>query len=157
MIHPTLIGIRHDVLVLARPSGHAAKCFWWSCGSDSCYRQPHPPEACCPTGSLHMSSGLDDADKEFEWKEGWPETLNNQLLSRGYHAYRHTGKRLFTANHRRFRFELTQRWQNLTMAHWQPIIFGDESRFQLYPVDGRLRVCCLPGERFQQRCQAYRV
>ena len=31
------------------------------------------------------------------------------------------------------------------------------SRFQLYLVDGRLRVCRLPGEHFKQRCQAYRV
>ena len=43
------------------------------------------------------------------------------------------------------------------MAHWQHVIFGDESRFKLYLVDGRLRVCRLPGERFQQRCQAQRV
>ena len=47
--------------------------------------------------------------------------------------------------------EWAQRWHNLTMAHWQHVIFDDESRFELYPVDGRLNVCCLPGERFQQR------
>ena len=40
------------------------------------------------------------------------------------------------------------------MAHWQHVVFRDESRF---PVDGRLRVRRLPVERFQQRCQAYRV
>ena len=48
-------------------------------------------------------------------------------------------------------------WQNLTMAHWQHVIFGDESRLQLYWVDGRLRVNRVAGEHFQQRCQAYRV
>ena len=67
-------------------------------------------------------------------------TLNNRLLSRGYGAYRLTTKTLLTANHRRFRLEWAQRWRNLTVAHWQHVIFGDESRFQLYPVDGRLRV-----------------
>ena len=36
-------------------------------------------------------------------------------------------------------------------------LFGDEPRFQLYPVDGRLSVRRLPSECFQQRCQAYRV
>ena len=46
-----------------------------------------------------------------------------------------------------------QRWRKLTVAH----IFGDESRFQLYPVDGRLRVRRLPGERFRPGCQAHRV
>ena len=43
------------------------------------------------------------------------------------------------------------------LAHWQHVIFGDESRFQHYPVDGRLMVHRFPGDSFQQRCQAYRV
>ena len=43
------------------------------------------------------------------------------------------------------------------MAHWQNVIFGDESKFQLYQVDGMLRVRRLPGKRFQPSCQAYRV
>ena len=64
---------------------------------------------------------------------------------------------LLTANHHHLCLEWTQRWQNLTMAHWQHVIFDDESRFQLCPVDGRLKVHRLPGERFQQRRQAYRV
>ena len=84
-------------------------------------------------------------------------TVNNRLLSRGYRAYRPTTKPLLTANHRRLRLEWAQRWRNLTVAHWQHVIFGDESRFQLYPVDGRLRVCRLPGECFWPGCQAHRV
>ena len=84
-------------------------------------------------------------------------TVNNRLLSRGYRAYRPTTKPLLTANHRRLRLEWAQRWRNLTVAHWQHVIFGDESRFQLYPVDGRLRVRRLPGERFRPGCQAHRV
>ena len=55
------------------------------------------------------------------------------------------------------RLEWAQRWRNLTVAHWQHVIFGDESRFQLYPVDGRLRVRRVPGERFRPGCQAHRV
>ena len=84
-------------------------------------------------------------------------TVNNRLLSRGYRAYRPTTKPLLTTNHRRLRLEWAQRWRNLTVAHWQHVIFGDESRFQLYPVDGRLRVRRLPGERFRPGCQAHRV
>ena len=57
-------------------------------------------------------------------------TVNNGLLSRGYRAYRPTTKPLLTANHRRLRLEWAQRWRNLTVAHWQHVIFGDESRFQ---------------------------
>ena len=61
------------------------------------------------------------------------------------------------ANHRRLRLEWAQRRQNLTIAHWQHVIFGDEPKFQLYPVDGRLMVHRLPCEHFLQRYQAYRV
>ena len=101
------------------------------------------------------------------WRRGWEictesvragrTTVNNRLLSRGYRAYRPTTKPLLTDNHRRLRLESVQRWRNLTVAHWQHVIFGDESRFQLYPVDGRLRVRRLPGERFRPACQAHRV
>ena len=82
------------------------------------------------------------------------KTINNQLLSRVYCAYSPIKKLLLIANHHRLRLKWAQGWQNLTMAHWQHVIFGDESRFQFYLVDGRLVVCRLPGERFQQRCQA---
>ena len=85
------------------------------------------------------------------------KTINNCLLSRSCLAYRPTRKALLTANHCRFFLEWAQRWQNLTMVHSQHVIFEDESRFQLYPVDGRLRLHSSPGEHFQQRCQAYRV
>ena len=84
-------------------------------------------------------------------------TVNNRLLSRGYQAYRPTTKPLLTANHRRLRLEWAQRWRNLTVAHWQRVIFGDESRIQLYPVYGRLRIRRLPGEHFRPGCQAHRV
>ena len=75
-------------------------------------------------------------------------TVNNRLFSRGYRAYRPTTKPLLTANNRRLCLEWTQRWWNVTVTHWQHVIFGDQSRFQLYPVDGRLRVRRLPGERY---------
>ena len=85
------------------------------------------------------------------------KTINNQLFSRGCRVYRPTRKPMLTANHRRLHLECAQRWQNQTMLHWPHVIFEDESRFQLYPVDGRLTVCHSPVGHFQQRCQAYRV
>ena len=92
----------------------------------------------------------------YGMRAGW-RTIKKRLLSHGYRAYKPTTKPLFTAHHRCLRLEWTQRWQNLTMAHWQHVIFDDESRFQLYLVDGKLRVRRLPSEHFQQRCQAYGV
>ena len=50
-----------------------------------------------------------------------------------------TTKSLLTANHCHLSLEWAQRWRNLTVAHWQHVIFGDESRFQLYPVDGIIK------------------
>ena len=73
------------------------------------------------------------------------KTINNWLLSRGHHAYKSTRKPLLGANCCRLCLEWAQIWQNLTMAHWQHVVFGDESRFQVYLIDGRLRVPCLPG------------
>ena len=80
-----------------------------------------------------------------------------QRLTTDSCPYRPTTKPLLTANQRRLRLEWAQRWRDLTVAHWQHVIFGDESRFQLYPVDGRLRVRRLPCERFRPGCQAHRV
>ena len=36
-------------------------------------------------------------------------------------------------------------WGSSTVAAWSHAIWVDESRFQLYPVDGRMRVRQLPG------------
>ena len=86
------------------PWGHDC----WSCGSDSCYRPTHPPEACChwkfgarqvhrgtsedhtssrpcfvqdgPTGLLHKCPGLGGADEEFVWNECWPENHQQSAL-----------------------------------------------------------------------------
>ena len=40
---------------------------------------------------------------------------------------------------------------------WLPTTVVSAWRFQLYPVEGRLRVRRLPGERFRPGCQAHRV
>ena len=53
------------------------------------------------------------------------KTINNWLLSRGHHAYKSTRKPLLGANCCRLCLEWAQRWQNLTMAHWQHVVFGD--------------------------------
>ena len=63
-------------------------------------------------------------------------TVNNRLLSRGYRAYRPTTKPLLTANHRRLRLEWVQRWRNLTVAHWQHVIFGDKQRVLMHRHQG---------------------
>ena len=99
------------------------------------------------------------------WRRGWEICTEWGLVAQRLTTdscpvvtgHRSTTKPLLTANHRRLRLEWAQRWRNLTVAPWQHVIFGDESRFQLYPVDGRLGVRRLPGERFRPGCQAHGV
>ena len=67
-------------------------------------------------------------------------TVNNRLLSHGYRAYRPTTKPLLTANHRRLRLEWAQRWRNLTVAHWQHVIFGDEAARLIGSIGSKLVV-----------------
>jgi len=74
------------------------------------------------------------------------QTVNRRLIQRGYRARRLIKKPKLTARHRANRLQWAQRYSNLTVAHWNHVIFGDESRFPLYPVDGRLRVRRLAGE-----------
>ena len=61
--------------------------------------------------------------------EAVQKTINNRLLFRGYRSYKPTRKPLLTTNHCRLCLEWAHSWQNLTMAHWEHVIFGDESRF----------------------------
>ena len=77
------------------------------------------------------------------------KTINNRLVARGYHAHRILKKTQLTVNHR---LDWAWRWQNLTVAAWSHVFCGDESRFQLYPVDGhmslstgRMLLASLPG------------
>ena len=108
MPHPTPTGIRAWSTCTC-PWGRAAKCHYWLCESDSCYRQPHPPQAYCHwnfgarqvhggtledhtssrayfiqdglIGSLHKCLGLDGADEEFVWNEGWLEKHQQLALT----------------------------------------------------------------------------
>ena len=48
-------------------------------------------------------------------------------------------------NHHRFRLDWAWRWKNSTVAAWSHVIWGDESRFQLYAVDGGMIVLRLSG------------
>ena len=88
---------------------------------------------------------------------GCRKTINNPLVARDYRTRRILKKPLLTANHCQLRRDWARRWQKMTVAARSHLIWGDESRFQQYPVNGHMRVRRLPGERFQQDCQADRV
>ena len=100
MPRPTPIGIRHEVLALAcggiRQSATAGRMgltcatvnriLWWHVAtgnlvpgkSEEGSLERNTSSRPCfvedgPTGSLHKCSGLDGADEELVWYEGWPE------------------------------------------------------------------------------------
>ena len=57
-----------------------------------------------------------------------------------------------TNRHKVLRLQWARQHLHLTVRHWEHVIFGDESRFLLYRVDGRLRVRRLQGERLVDDC-----
>ena len=59
--------------------------------------------------------------------------------------------------HRQHRRQWAEQYRNLTVAHWNHVIFADESRYMLYPVDGRLRVRRQVGERLNDENVQARV
>ena len=160
MPRQTHIGIRPEVRALAHelPStafsrGMLPLELWCQASLWGLLGRPHPSRTCSvqdgPTCSFNRCSGLTAWMRNFYGMRAGRKTMNSRLLFRAYRAYRPTRKPLLTANHSCLRLGWAQSWQNRIMALWQRVIFGDESGFQLYLVNGRRRLYSLPDERFQ--------
>ena len=173
MPRPTPMGIRHEVFALARVGltratvnrifkRHAATGSLVPGKSSGAPRKTTPRQDRALLRMVRQdrflsAQALTARMRNLYGMRAGRTTVNNRLLSRGYRAYRPTTKPCWLPT------TVVSAWSGrrgggtLTMAHCQHVIFGDESRFQLYPVDGRLRVRRLPGERFPPGCQAHRV
>ena len=55
--------------------------------------------------------------------------IDNRHVVKGYHARRILRKPLLTANHCLVLTDWPQRWQNLTVAAWSHVIWGDDHTF----------------------------
>ena len=86
MPRPTLIGIRHEVFALVREGMQQSAItgrVGLICATINCIFRRHAATGTCssrpyfvedgPIGSLRKCSGLDGANEEFVWNEGWPE------------------------------------------------------------------------------------
>ena len=135
-------------------------CCYWNFGARQDHRgslEDHTSWSPCffldgPTRSLPKCWGLDRTDEECVWNEGWPENQQQPALV----TYRPIRKPLLTA----CQPPLSLLGVGTEVAEPDNVPLAAchlQSRFQFYLVDGRLRVRLLPGEHFQQRCQAYRV
>jgi len=57
---------------------------------------------------------------------------------------------LLTPQHRQIRLQWAMCRCHFQDPQWQRIVFTDESRFHLRPVNGRIRICRMPGEILRQ-------
>ncbi|PRD34872.1 UNVERIFIED_CONTAM: Transposable element Tcb1 transposase [Trichonephila clavipes] len=55
------------------------------------------------------------------------------------------------ANHRRLRLQWAHKYRTW-QAYWHQVVFSDESRFNLWDYDGRIRVRRYAGERCFPEC-----
>ena len=114
-------------------------------------------------GRLSLQDRYKSCDRlRAEWTQGTniqasTRTVNRRLVAMGFRARRCVYKPRLTNRHKRDRFAWARQHRNLTVQHWRHVIFGDESRFQLFPVDRRLRARRQIGERLRDECVQPRV
>ncbi|GBL74631.1 hypothetical protein AVEN_235529-1 [Araneus ventricosus] len=53
---------------------------------------------------------------------------------------------LLTKCHRQLCLQCAQEHRDCTMDEWERVAWSDESRFLIHHIDGRVRVCHLPGK-----------
>ncbi|GFW68680.1 transposable element Tc1 transposase [Trichonephila clavipes] len=78
-------------------------------------------------------------------------SIRRRLLQRGLRARIPLYRIPLTQNHRHLRLQ----WANVHRswrADWQHVVFSDESRFNLWHHDGRIRVRRYVGERHITEC-----
>lgn len=68
------------------------------------------------------------------------ETVNRELLEKGYKAYRSPARPLLKAEHIEARYAFADVHKNWKEWHWRRVIFTDESPFRLVNPSGRIFV-----------------
>ncbi|GBN47882.1 hypothetical protein AVEN_39364-1 [Araneus ventricosus] len=58
---------------------------------------------------------------------------------------------LLTKRYRQLRLQWDREHRDWTMDEWKRVAWSDESRFLIHHIDGRVRVCRLPGEQLYSR------
>lgn len=79
-----------------------------------------------------------------------PTTVRRRLRSHGFFSRRPKVHPLLSPVHRKTRFEWATKRCHFRETQWKKIIFTDESRFLLFPTDGRERVWRTSSERNQE-------
>jgi len=79
-------------------------------------------------------------------------TVHCTLLRMGLRSRRQVRVPMITPVHRRKCLQWAREHQNWTLEQWKKVAWSDESHFLLDHVDGRVRVCRLPGEVMAPGC-----
>ena len=79
-------------------------------------------------------------------------TVARRLRAAGIRPYRPFRGVTLTRLHRQNRLHWTRRVQRWRRQDWQRVLFSDESRFNLFNADGRIRVYRRRGERLAPNC-----
>lgn len=80
------------------------------------------------------------------------KTVARRLRAQGLRARRPFRGLILTPHHRQLRDRWARQHQRMTRADWADVLFTDESRFNLYHNDGRMRVYRRRGERLNDDC-----
>ncbi|GBN80718.1 Transposable element Tcb2 transposase [Araneus ventricosus] len=75
----------------------------------------------------------------------------------GFQSRRPTRVPLMTAQHKSLRLAWARQHRHWTVDDWKHVSWSDESRFQLYRADGRVRVWRQPHESMDPTCQQWTV
>lgn len=85
------------------------------------------------------------------WRERvGKDTVIRRLFDRGVFSRRPAKKIMLTARHRQARMQWAMNHNLWPDATWRRVVWSDESRFLLHPVDGRLRVWRERGRRYDE-------
>ena len=125
----------HTVLARTNPRCHPWEIFW-SSSEDYCQDR-------LVFGMVRRGRRRSAVSLRYEWRNDLERpvsrvTVKWRLLERVYQARRPLR---FARQHR-----------NLTVHHWHHVVFGNESRFLLHRVDGRVRVRWVRGEALCNDC-----
>lgn len=77
------------------------------------------------------------------------ETVNRELLSLGYKAYKAPAKPLLKPENMDERYAFADKYQSWGVIRWRKVIFTDESAFQLVSSNGRVFVRRLEEEQLE--------
>jgi len=77
-----------------------------------------------------------------------PETVRRAIADAGYKSRTPRRKPLVCLRNRKKRLDFARQYKNASKEFWRKVIFSDESKYNIFGSDGRIRVWRKPGEAY---------